>query len=156
MSAGLQPSGFKHADCPHSVDKAAISLWIKTAKEDRVEIPQPRGRLVYAWARFRILHFVFWLPAASLGQAARTISNPESGCSSNSARTHAIKSADLNICGDWGLPHPLERGHSCPPLRFGQHQSRHQTYRRTQADKNVRAPERCEMRTKAIRDHQWP
>lgn len=26
----------------------AIRLWIKTAKEDRVEIPQPRGRLVYA------------------------------------------------------------------------------------------------------------
>jgi predicted RNase H-like HicB family nuclease len=26
----------------------AIGLWIKTAKEDGVEIPQPRGRLVYA------------------------------------------------------------------------------------------------------------
>jgi len=26
----------------------AIRLWIKTAKEDGLEIPQPRGRLVYA------------------------------------------------------------------------------------------------------------
>ncbi len=26
----------------------AIRLWIKTAKEDGVEIPQPRGRLVCA------------------------------------------------------------------------------------------------------------
>ena len=26
----------------------AICLWIKTAKEDGLEIPQPRGRLVYA------------------------------------------------------------------------------------------------------------
>ena len=26
----------------------AIKFWIKTAKEDRREIPQPRGRLVYA------------------------------------------------------------------------------------------------------------
>ncbi|MCX6911382.1 MAG: type II toxin-antitoxin system HicB family antitoxin [Verrucomicrobia bacterium] len=26
----------------------AIRPWIKTAKEDGVEIPQPRGRLVYA------------------------------------------------------------------------------------------------------------
>jgi predicted RNase H-like HicB family nuclease len=28
--------------------EAAIKFWIKTAKEDGVEIPQPRGRLVYA------------------------------------------------------------------------------------------------------------
>ena len=28
--------------------EAAIRLWIKTAKEDGLEIPQPRGRLVYA------------------------------------------------------------------------------------------------------------
>jgi len=26
----------------------AIDLWLKTAKEDGLEIPQPRGRLVYA------------------------------------------------------------------------------------------------------------
>ena len=26
----------------------AIKFWIKTAKEDGLEIPQPRGRLVYA------------------------------------------------------------------------------------------------------------
>ena len=26
----------------------AIKLWIKTAKEDKQEIPQPRGRLVFA------------------------------------------------------------------------------------------------------------
>jgi predicted RNase H-like HicB family nuclease len=26
----------------------AIKLWIKTAKDDGLEIPQPRGRLVYA------------------------------------------------------------------------------------------------------------
>jgi len=26
----------------------AIKLWIKTAKEDGLEIPQPRGRLVFA------------------------------------------------------------------------------------------------------------
>ena len=26
----------------------AIRLWIKTAQEDGMEIPQPRGRLVYA------------------------------------------------------------------------------------------------------------
>jgi predicted RNase H-like HicB family nuclease len=26
----------------------AIQFWIKTAKEDGLEIPQPRGRLVYA------------------------------------------------------------------------------------------------------------
>jgi predicted RNase H-like HicB family nuclease len=26
----------------------AISLWVKTAEEDRLEIPKPRGRLVYA------------------------------------------------------------------------------------------------------------
>ncbi len=26
----------------------AIKFWIKTAKEDCLEIPQPRGRLVYA------------------------------------------------------------------------------------------------------------
>jgi predicted RNase H-like HicB family nuclease len=26
----------------------AIKFWIKTAKEDSQEIPQPRGRLVYA------------------------------------------------------------------------------------------------------------
>jgi len=28
--------------------EAAIRLWIKTAKEDGLEIPRPRGRLVYA------------------------------------------------------------------------------------------------------------
>jgi hypothetical protein len=28
--------------------QSAIRFWIKTAKEDGVEIPQPRGRLVYA------------------------------------------------------------------------------------------------------------
>jgi hypothetical protein len=28
--------------------EAAIRLWIKTVKEDGLEIPQPRGRLVYA------------------------------------------------------------------------------------------------------------
>ncbi len=28
--------------------EAATRLWIKTAKEDGLEIPQPRGRLVYA------------------------------------------------------------------------------------------------------------
>lgn len=28
--------------------EAAIRFWIKTAREDRAEIPQPRGRLVYA------------------------------------------------------------------------------------------------------------
>jgi len=28
--------------------EAAIRLWIKPAKEDGLEIPQPRGRLVYA------------------------------------------------------------------------------------------------------------
>lgn len=28
--------------------EAAIRLWVKTAKEDGLEIPQPRGRLVYA------------------------------------------------------------------------------------------------------------
>jgi predicted RNase H-like HicB family nuclease len=27
--------------------EAAIRLWIKMAKEDRLNIPQPRGRLVY-------------------------------------------------------------------------------------------------------------
>jgi predicted RNase H-like HicB family nuclease len=26
----------------------AIRLWLKTAREDRLEIPPPRGRLVYA------------------------------------------------------------------------------------------------------------
>lgn len=26
----------------------AIKFWIKTAKDDGIEIPQPRGRLVYA------------------------------------------------------------------------------------------------------------
>jgi len=26
----------------------AISLWVKTAEEDRLEIPKPRGRLTYA------------------------------------------------------------------------------------------------------------
>jgi len=26
----------------------AIKFWIKTAKEDKLEIPEPRGRLVYA------------------------------------------------------------------------------------------------------------
>ena len=28
--------------------EAAIKFWIKTAKDDGQEIPQPRGRLVYA------------------------------------------------------------------------------------------------------------
>ena len=28
--------------------EAAIKFWIKTAREDRAEIPQPRGHLVYA------------------------------------------------------------------------------------------------------------
>ena len=28
--------------------EAAIKFWIKTAKDDGLEIPQPRGRLVYA------------------------------------------------------------------------------------------------------------
>jgi predicted RNase H-like HicB family nuclease len=28
--------------------EAAIKFWIKTAREDGQEIPQPRGRLVYA------------------------------------------------------------------------------------------------------------
>jgi len=28
--------------------EAAIRLWIKTAKADGLEIPQPRGHLVYA------------------------------------------------------------------------------------------------------------
>ena len=28
--------------------EAAIRFWIKTAKDDRLEIPQPRGRLVFA------------------------------------------------------------------------------------------------------------
>jgi len=45
---GLQPCGLRHADRPHSVDKAAIRLWVKTAKEDGLEIPQSRGRLAYA------------------------------------------------------------------------------------------------------------
>jgi hypothetical protein len=34
----------------------------------------------------------------------------------------------------------MERGHSCPPLRAGQLQN-------PPADKNVRTPEKCEMRT---------
>jgi predicted RNase H-like HicB family nuclease len=28
--------------------EAAIKFWIKTAKADRLEIPEPRGRLVFA------------------------------------------------------------------------------------------------------------
>jgi predicted RNase H-like HicB family nuclease len=28
--------------------EAAINLWIETAKEDRVPIPEPRGRLLFA------------------------------------------------------------------------------------------------------------
>lgn len=28
--------------------EAAIKFWIKTAKDDGLEIPQPRGQLVYA------------------------------------------------------------------------------------------------------------
>ncbi len=28
--------------------EAAIKFWIKTAKDDGLEIPQPRGRLVFA------------------------------------------------------------------------------------------------------------
>src|ERR1035437_2903335 len=41
---------------------------------------------------------------STLGQPALTISNPiESGCITNSARTHAGTPAGLNICGGWGL-----------------------------------------------------
>ena len=28
--------------------EAAIDLWIETAKEDRIPIPEPRGRLIFA------------------------------------------------------------------------------------------------------------
>jgi len=28
--------------------EAAIDLWIETAKEDRVPVPEPRGRLMFA------------------------------------------------------------------------------------------------------------
>lgn len=38
---GTRQSAIKNAE-------DAIKLWIKTAKEDGAEIPQPRGRLVFA------------------------------------------------------------------------------------------------------------
>jgi len=54
--------------------------------------------------RFCILHSDFCPLAASLGQSALTISNPiESGCITNSVRTHARKSADFEVCSGWDL-----------------------------------------------------
>jgi predicted RNase H-like HicB family nuclease len=45
------PGCMAHGDTRQSAIKNAedaIKFWIKTAKQDRAEIPQPRGRLVFA------------------------------------------------------------------------------------------------------------
>lgn len=45
------PGCMAHGDTRQSAIKHAedaIKFWIKTAKEDGAEIPQPRGRLVFA------------------------------------------------------------------------------------------------------------
>jgi predicted RNase H-like HicB family nuclease len=45
------PGCMAHGDMRQDAIKnaeAAIKFWIKTAKDDGLEIPQPRGRLVYA------------------------------------------------------------------------------------------------------------
>ncbi len=45
------PGCMAHGDTRQSAIKNAedaIKFWIKTAQEDGVEIPQPRGRLVFA------------------------------------------------------------------------------------------------------------
>ena len=45
------PGCMAHGSTPQEAienAEAAIKFWIKTAKDDGQEIPQPRGRLVYA------------------------------------------------------------------------------------------------------------
>lgn len=45
------PGCMAHGDTRQDAIKSAesaIKFWIKTAKEDGLEIPQPRGRLVFA------------------------------------------------------------------------------------------------------------
>lgn len=45
------PGCMAHGETRHEAIKnaeAAIKFWIKTAKDDGLEIPQARGRLVYA------------------------------------------------------------------------------------------------------------
>jgi predicted RNase H-like HicB family nuclease len=44
---GFHTPAQTHPEAIHQAE-AAIRVWIKTAKEDGLEIPQPRGRLVYA------------------------------------------------------------------------------------------------------------
>jgi predicted RNase H-like HicB family nuclease len=45
------PGGMAHGAARREAienTEAAIKSWIKTAKDDGLEIPQPRGRLIYA------------------------------------------------------------------------------------------------------------
>lgn len=44
---GCMAHGTTRQDAIKSAEDA-IKFWIKTAKEDGLEVPQPRGRLVYA------------------------------------------------------------------------------------------------------------
>jgi hypothetical protein len=55
--------------------------------------------------------------ASTLGQPAQTISNPESGCFTQSARTHARTSAGLNVCGGCSLAASIMRTPTIHVLR---------------------------------------
>ncbi|MCF8373087.1 MAG: type II toxin-antitoxin system HicB family antitoxin [Bacteroidales bacterium] len=45
--SGCLAHGKSKSEAIESAEEA-ISLWIKTAEEDGIEIPQPRGKLMYA------------------------------------------------------------------------------------------------------------
>ncbi|MEM9282178.1 MAG: type II toxin-antitoxin system HicB family antitoxin [Verrucomicrobiota bacterium] len=45
--AGCLAHGSTRAEAVQSAEEA-ISLWLETAKEDGAEIPEPRGKLIYA------------------------------------------------------------------------------------------------------------
>jgi len=45
--AGCHGHGPTRADAVESAEEA-IALWIETAKEDGVPVPEPRGKLMYA------------------------------------------------------------------------------------------------------------
>lgn len=44
---GCMAHGHSKKEAIENVE-SAITLWIKTAKEDQVEIPKPKGRLLFA------------------------------------------------------------------------------------------------------------
>jgi len=45
--AGCAAHGPTRAEAVRAVEEA-VTLWLKTAEEDGLEIPEPRGRLIYA------------------------------------------------------------------------------------------------------------